>query len=93
LSGDSHLSFPGLIRRGGFYAPLADGVDLPEHHLRARSQFLFEALSLHVALLSEISGELSFEYEKTRLRLVWDDLKLWPDAGEFFARRYDDWLR
>jgi hypothetical protein len=93
LSGDSHLTFPGLVRRGGFYAQLADGVDLEELHKRARSNFLFEALSIYVAILSEMSGDLRFEHEKTRLRTIWSRLSpASVDAAEFFARRYDNWL-
>lgn len=93
LSGDSHLTFPGLERRGGFYARIADGVDLDEHHKRARSLFLLEALGIYVAMLSEMSGELRFEHEKTRLRAIWSRLSpASVDAAEFFARRYDKWL-
>lgn len=93
LSGDSHLTFPGLVRRAGFYVRLAAGIDLEEHHALARSKFLFESLSLYVAILSEISGELRFEHEKTRLRGIWSRLSpAWVDAAEFFARRYDEWI-
>jgi hypothetical protein len=92
LSSDSHLNFTGLERRGGTYAQPADGFDLERHHDDSRSTFMFEAMTVYVALLSEIACQLGFAHEKGRLREAWGHLNAGDPAG-LYKERYEDWLR
>lgn len=89
LSGDSHLNFPGLLRRGWFYADQEDeSRDREPLHDDKQSLMAFEALSIHVALLTEISCQLALDYEKSRLRIIWE--KLLPfadDARQIYEAR------
>jgi Family of unknown function (DUF5677) len=93
LSDDSHLSFPGLLRRGGHYLTLAAGVDLADLRERSRSMMLFDCLTIYVSLLTEISLQSPREDEKAKLRAVWDQLKVLEDAGKLYTRRYEAMLR
>jgi hypothetical protein len=93
LSGDSHLNFPGLLTRGWFYAEQDDGARDPAviHHER-RSIMAFEALSIQVALLTEISCQLALDYERNRLRGIWNKLLFLDDSRQFYEKRYKEWL-
>jgi hypothetical protein len=93
LSDDSHLSFPGLLRRGGHYLKLAAGVDLADLRERTRSMMVSDCMTIYVALLSEISLQSPREDEKAKLRLVWEHLKVLEAAGELHTRRYEAMLR
>lgn len=95
LSGDSHLNFPGLLRRGWFYAEQSDEARDPEQiHYEQRSIMAFEALTIQVALLTEISCQLGLDYEKNRLRGIWDKLLSLDldDPRQFYQERYTGWL-
>jgi hypothetical protein len=93
LSGDSHLSLTGLLNRGGYRRPLAAGVDPAELHMQTKSHFVLTALTIYVALLSEVCKELVLPAELTSLRKVWEKLIVWPDARDLFGRRYEALLR
>ena len=92
LSQDSHLSWPGLWRRGGYFL-----FDRPTDTQRAilkkaRSDALSTAVILLVALLSEIEVLLRFGLA-TRLRYMWGLASpITDDAREIFELRYDDRL-
>jgi hypothetical protein len=89
LSGDSHLSLTGLLNRGGHHLPLAAGVDPDDLYKLTRSKFAGTALTIYVALLSEISVELSLAQEKATLSTIWKNLELWPDAADLHKERYE----
>jgi hypothetical protein len=93
LSGDSHLSLTGLLNRGGYLLPLAAGVDPEELYGLTRSNFVLTALTIYVALLSEICKELGLVVELARLREVWKKLVVWPDAADLHRVRYEALLR
>jgi hypothetical protein len=93
LSGDSHLSLTGLLNRGGYRLPLAAGVDPEELYRQTRSNFILTALTIYVALLSEVSKELGLVVELARLREVWKKLVVWPDAADLHRVRYEALLR
>lgn len=89
LSQDSHLSWPGLWRRGGFF--LFDRPADTERAIlnKARSDALSTAVILLVALLSEIEVLLRFGLA-TRLRYMWGlATPIMDDAREIFDLRYD----
>jgi hypothetical protein len=93
LSGDSHMTFPGLVRRSS----LLDSVEgLPDvDPQRVRFHVFMTGLTIFVSLLSEIAGELNLSHEKTRLLAVWATLTAHPDWYEphrLFAERYASWL-
>jgi hypothetical protein len=93
LSGDSHLSLTGLLNRGGYLLPLAAAVDPEELYRLTRSRFVLTALTIYIALLSEISSELALAPELARLREIWKKLVVWPDAADLYGKRYDALLR
>lgn len=93
LSSDAHLSLPGLLRRGGPFLKLLAGVDRADLHLRTRSKFVFECLSIYVALLTEICGPSAPDDEKAQLRSIWEQVKVLEDAEELYRNRYEAWLR
>jgi hypothetical protein len=93
LSGDSHLNFPGLVRRGWFYAePEDESRNTEVMHDNQQSLMAYEALSIQVALLTEISCQLALDYEKNRLRVIWEKLLFVEDARQFYEERYKEWL-
>lgn len=84
LSGDSHLSYMGLARRGSpLWEHARPGV-LQHYH----GQALTTALTLFLSLLSEIAGQLQCGYEADRLRAIWRTLRPLTDAREVYNRRY-----
>jgi hypothetical protein len=92
LSGDSHLSFTGLARRGG---RLLDPENLERTKASLtlyRSEVVFDSLTIFMALLSEISGQLKLDHEAERLRLAWSYLSKWPSAHDLYEQRYRTWL-
>jgi len=89
LSGDSHLSYMGLARRGGFMWDKADSG----MRKRYREIAVLTAVTLFVALLSEIAGHARLPDEKRRLRDIWDVLRPVTEPGELWSRRYDQLLR
>jgi hypothetical protein len=56
------------------------------------SQKFFAILTIYMALLSEVVGQLRFPHEAVRLRDVWNHIKQWPDAADLFEQRYNLWL-
>ena len=93
LSGDSHLSLSGLLHRGGHFLPLAEGINRNQLLGLARSKFILNSLTLYVALLSEISVELSLDREKAKLREIWTKLVPHRQAEGLFKQRYEKVLQ
>jgi hypothetical protein len=85
LSQDSHLSYMGLVRRGGV---LSD-EHLGENQERYRSQVSLTALTLYVALLSEVIIHAGLPFEKRRIRNVWEYIDAYPGAAELWKERYE----
>ena len=88
LSADAHLSGLGFARRGGL---VFDGAATKDLELRLYQNF-FQTLTLFVALLSEVVGQLRLFHDSVRLREVWAHISKWPEAKELFGLRYDEWL-
>jgi hypothetical protein len=85
LSQDSHLSYMGLARRASvLHADQSDAVVESYRH-----QAVLSALTLYVALLSEIICIAALTYEATRIRRVWDHLRAYGGAAELCTERYD----
>jgi hypothetical protein len=93
LSGDSHLSLTGLLNRGGYCLQLAGGIDADALYAQTKAHFALTALTIYVALLSEICKELAPAADGARLRELWNKLVVWPDADELYKRRYEALLR
>jgi hypothetical protein len=95
LSGDSHMSLMGLARRAGHFVQLeseAQDNDRRESLRVQHSQIIFNSMTLYVAYLSELAGQLCLEHECIRLRQVWTHLQKWPEIQDLFVERYDSWL-
>lgn len=88
LSSDAHSTGLGLARRSSL---LFDGIDPKTLPLRLSQKF-FQMLTVYVALLSEVVGELKFLHESFRLRQVWKHIMPWPEAEDLLSARYDEWL-
>lgn len=93
LSGDSHLSLLGLARRAGHLFDYGGSADEPPDVLfKYRGQVTLDALSLYIAFLSEIAGQLEFSLECKRLHECWAYLHAWDEARELYEIRYRSWL-
>jgi hypothetical protein len=92
LSGDSHLSFTGLVRRGSRLLEPDDFERTKASLTLYRSEVVFDSLALFLALLSEVAGQLKFEHEANRLRVLWKYFSKWPSASDLWNQRYDEWL-
>jgi hypothetical protein len=97
LSGASHLSYLGLAERGGLFVGDVASHEEDEHELRRkqelqRSHNVFTSLTLLLALLSEVTGELKLEHEAARLDFIWRYLDQWPEVKELHDVRYQKWL-
>jgi len=94
LSEDSHVTFSGLARRSALFDMGPSPVpDVPPAHVRL--QVLLTALTVWLALLSQLAGELGLAHEKQRLRGVWKELLARPDVVEaqlIFDQHFDAWL-
>jgi hypothetical protein len=95
LSGDSHLGLMGLARRAGHFVRFeSDEQDnerresLSRHH----HQIIFNSMTIYVAYLSEVAGQLCLEHECMRLRQAWTHLQKWPEIQDLYMERYDSWL-
>jgi hypothetical protein len=75
----------------GSLSYLADAPDQMMQEVMISQKF-FALLTIYVALLSEVVGQLRFPHEAVRLRAVWNHIKQWPDAADLFGQRYDSWL-
>jgi hypothetical protein len=85
LSGDSHLSYMGLARRAAI---------LSEQHDRAtretyRDSVALSALSLYVALLSEVVASAALSDQSKQVRSIWQHIKVYSEADDLWTRRYD----
>ena len=89
LSADAHFSGLGFIRRGGV---LLHELDSSMQDVRL-SQNFFQLLTVYVAFLSEVVGQLGFPHEANRLNRVWAHISRWPEAKDLFDVRYGAWLR
>jgi hypothetical protein len=79
MSEDSHLSYPGLVRRSAILLRPIEGMPSPDPE-SYRTMVVLSALTVYAALLSEISCQLSLDHEKGRLRDdVWTVLTANPD--------------
>jgi len=90
-SQSAHLSFPGLSRRGG---PLLidDTKYQKEVFLKSKSDAIFSATTLVLAILSEIEGMCQFDYS-TRLQYPWTVIgEYWPETKELYEMRYQSLL-
>ena len=92
LSGDSHLSFPGLLRRGGHLSDMGDANQRVKTLWRYRSQVVLTGLTVFMAFLSEVVGQLQLEHEGQRLSAAWGHLGKWPEADDLHRIRYKKWL-
>ena len=81
LSQDSHLSYMGMVRQAGI---LQDDQPIEAY----RNQAVLSAITLYVALLSEIVVAASLPYEAKRVRRIWGHLKDYGDAAELWTARY-----
>jgi len=78
LSEDSHLSYPGLVRRSAILQkPMAE-IASPDPQ-KYRTIVFLSALTVYTAVLSEIACQLSLDHEKGRLREVWMMITANPD--------------
>lgn len=94
LSQDSHLTWPGLSRRGGHF--LYDRASQPvarDMLVKYKSDTLGTAAVLLLAIASEIEAELGFGLAE-RANYVWGILTPYmPDAREIYDKRYAERLR
>lgn len=83
LSSDSHLSMPGLARRA---IPILEGhASLDDY----RSECVFVAATLSLALLSEVQMTMRWPDLTPRFEYLWTILaEHWPDARNVYERRY-----
>lgn len=101
LSGDTHLNFNGVIRRGSFYAGKELKTLLGEEEANAKGKENFEAfkmemiwtmLSLLLSIISEIEGHFQFGLS-TRAKYLWTIFEQNSDlAREFYKARYESML-
>ena len=90
LSGKAHLSGMGFLSRG-YMSFLTEETDETRQQVLLANEF-FTLLTMHIALLSEVVGELKLFHEAVRLREIWKQIQRWPDAEDLFKQRYDSWL-
>jgi hypothetical protein len=87
LSGESHLSLLGLIKRGALYLPQANDTPLELLAARTRYMYLTAAFSVFLALMTEIA--IVVEFPRDRLLTVWQrTARAWPDVAELYVERY-----
>ena len=92
LSGSVHLNGLGLAERGGLLSD-AHSPRKQEYLLeRVRSQYMFTATTINLAILSEFICQFDMKYEATRILPVWKHFEEWPEAKEIFEKRYQSWL-
>lgn len=101
LSGDSHLNFEGVIRRGSFYAGKELRAKFGEEEARAEGNQTFEAfkmemvwtmLTLLLSIVSEIEGHFHFGLA-ARAKYLWVIFDQHSDlAKEFYKARYETML-
>lgn len=84
LSADSHLSYIGLANRGGILAGASDAVQESVRHL-----VFLTAVTLYVALLSEVIVAARLPYETKRVHGMWQQLLPYPSAQELWQKRYE----
>lgn len=77
LSGDSHLTYMGMTRRGG---ALHYGRDL------YRQVVVRAHVAIHLALLSQFAIELRLAYQASRLIEVWDHFQTHEEIADMFER-------
>jgi len=96
LSGDTHLNFDGLLRRGSYYAPrdlkMMFGEKSKELHKdnfeTYKMEMIWTTLTLLLSIVSETEGHFRFGLA-TRAEYLWRILVEHSDlAKEFFDRRY-----
>jgi len=85
LSGDSHLSYMGLVRRGSVLRDEHAGL-LRDNYL---SKAVLDALTLWLSLLSEIVVSASLTSQVQPIRAAWDLVKPHLNAEEVWVQRYD----
>ncbi len=94
LSSDSHLSWPGLAKRGSQLAPLLDQSYLQhkEHLEKFKSDCIFTTITLILALLSEVEVQCRFGLHQ-KIRYIWGIVfQYWEEAKELYDMRYDAML-
>jgi len=84
LSGDSHLSYMGLVRRGGVLQTQHDGSTRDQF----RASMTLSAMAIHLALLSEIIAAAALPYEAKRAIRIWDELKVTFTGDMLWSKRY-----
>jgi len=89
LSQESHLSYPGLARRGGILMELDGKAPSVQDKLeRNRSSQMVMALTLLLAICSEIEQRFNFGF-KPRVMVLWGILSdALPIPKEVYAARY-----
>ncbi len=91
LSQDSHLSWPGLIRRGGFLLN-PDREERESALDKYRSNCFCTTLTVLFALLSEIQIELGYDLAE-RLKYLWTFLgDFFGESKEAYEKRYQRML-
>lgn len=92
LSQASHLSGPGLAQVAGPLLRHPSHPEYDEYILKQRSDNVFTAISLTLAILSEASALLALECEQ-RLGFLWRIvIEYWGEARELYERRYQEVL-
>jgi hypothetical protein len=84
LSEDSHVSYPGLVRRSAILHKPMEGMP-PLDPQNYRTMVFLSTLTVYTALLSEIACQLALDYEKGRLRDVWTMITANPDWHQAIA--------
>ena len=89
LSGDSHLSPFGLVRRGWMLTEAHERDDKWKDLIALyKSQVFINAMMLYMALLSEVAAELGLTHEISRMKDLWRHIARWPEARELIDVRY-----
>jgi len=84
LSGDSHLSYMGLVRRGGVLRDQHDGPTRDQY----RSSMTLSAIVIYLALLSEIIATASLPAEAKRALAVWEEVQVTFSGDLLSTKRY-----
>jgi len=93
LSRASHLSGPGLITRSFLLFRKGAGPERDAELLRFKGQVVFTVVTLFVALLSEIEGEVHFSLAP-RMEYLWGLLRQYSEAArELYDKRYGGLLQ
>lgn len=101
LSGDSHLNFEGLIRRGNFYAGKEAKEKFGEDKYKTvfknsfdsyKMEMIWTTLTLLLSIVSEIDAHFHYGL-KDRAKFLWVIFEQHSDlAKEFYERRYQNLL-